>query len=298
MRQGRGPPRIFLAAALGLLLPPVALAPGATRIRAGPGVAVLSYHHFVTDEEAARRPGLLDEMTMSRSQLVAQLDHMARTGATAIGLDDFLAHVRGDRPAARRSVLIMLDDGYESAHRIAWPIFRERGIPFTSAIIVVATESQSRWHALHPASAPHLSWGQIDEMLRPIEVSGVLRPLLSVVSHTFDHHLNLRERERRLAPAGRTTFHAALRDDLVRARQTIALRTAGRCRGDVLVWPHGGSSASLLAIAREGGHVATFTALGLVVRAGHDPMRLTRIHAGSGVRSLPGFERALRSAGW
>lgn len=267
------------------------------RIEAG-GVAVLIYHHFVTDEEAAAKPALLDEMTMSVAQLKAQLDALAREGAHYLTAAEFADHLSGARPAPPRSVLIAIDDGYESVYRLAWPVFRERGVPFLVALIVAPTESPAEWVLRHPGAAPHMTWAQIHEMLAPVTVGGVTRPLVALASHTYDMHVHLARREQKLTGAARRAFHARLYADLALARHTIAKRTGGRERADFLVWPHGGSSAALRAIARRAGHAGTFTDLGSVVRAGMDPLNLTRVHAGSGTRRLAALTRNMRNAGW
>lgn len=284
--------------ALGLLLA-LALSPALARTPAPPGVAVLIYHDFVSDEDAARGPSLLDEMTMSRAQFRAQLEFLERERATVLTGQEFAAHLSGTWQAPRGSVLLIIDDGYESVHRIAWPLLREFGMPAMVALIAGATEERETWFARHPRATPHLSWEQIHEMLEPVSVrGGAPRRLLSLASHTYDMHQHLARQERALAPAARRTFHARLSADLKRAREVIAARTGGRERADFLVWPHGGFSRGLVEVARRAGHVGTFTDLGPVVRPGADPMHLSRVHAGSGSRSRGALERNMRSAGW
>ena len=262
--------------------------------RGGPGVAVLVYHNFISDDEAARRPGLLDEMTMSRAQLVAQIEQLKREGARFLTLAEFVAHVRGTAPAPRHAVLIAIDDGYESVYKIAWPVLREARVPSMVALIVSATEDPAGWAKKHPNAAPHLTWSEIHEMMQPVpEVGG---GLVALASHTFDMHENLWREERALAGKEREALHARLLSDLKKAREVIAART-GAYAG-FLVWPHGGFSAELLAVARAAGHEGTFGDLGPVVRPGADEMNMTRVHAGSGTRSRGALERNMRSAGW
>lgn len=291
-RLFEGPVRV-----LGLILA-LALSPALARTPRAPGVAVLVYHNFISDEDAARRKSLLDEMTMSRAQFREQLEFLRRERATVLTGDEFAAHVAGKWQAPPRSVLIVIDDGYESVHRVAWPLLKEFGMPAMVALIVGATEEPRTWLGRHPRGAPHLSWEQIHEMLEPVTMNGVTRPLLSLASHTYDMHEHLARQEDLLAAAARAAFHLRLLADLKRARDVILVRTGGRARADFLVWPHGGYSERLVETARVAGHAGTFTDLGQVVRAGADPMRLTRVHAGSGSRQRGALERNMRNAGW
>lgn len=266
--------------------------------RAADGVAVLIYHHFVTDEEAARRKSLLDEMTMAREQFRAQLEFLKQSRATVLTADEFTAHLNGTRPAPRGAVLLVIDDGYESVYKIAWPLLKEYGMPATVALIVGATEDPAGWLRAHPKAAPHMSWEQVHEMLQPVDVQGQKRTLISLASHTYDMHIHLARQERALHGSARRAFQARLLADLKRARATIAARTGGRERADYFVWPHGGHSMALRAVAKQAGHAGTFTDLGSVIRPGDDPANLTRVHAGSGSRSRGALERNMRNAGW
>lgn len=262
------------------------------------GVAVLIYHHFVSDEEATRRPALLDEMTMSATQFAKQLDLLAREGAHPLTAAEFTEHLTGVKPAPPRSVLLVIDDGYESVYRIAWPMLKARGIPALVALIVSPTESPAAWQARHPKSAPHLTWDQVNEMLEPVTVNGVTRPLIALASHTHDMHEHLARKESRLGPAARRAFRARLLADLTLARQLIARRTGHRASADYFVWPHGGSSAALRETARAAGHRGTFTDLGPVIFPGANPLDMTRVHAGSGTRRLMALSEHMREAGW
>lgn len=263
------------------------------RIRsASSGVAVLVYHNFVPDEDAARRPALLDEMTMSVAQLKAQIADLKRQGAVFLTAEEFAAHVKGKAPAPRKAVLVAIDDGYESVYRLAWPVLKAEGVPGLVALIVGATDEPARWAAAHPKAAPHLSWAQVSEMLVP--VAG--RKLVAIASHTYDMHENLAREEARLGGVRRAAFHARLLADLKKAREVIAART--REAAGTLVWPHGASSAGLRDVARAAGHEAAFEDLGPVVAPGAEPLRMTRVHAGSGTRSRAALERNMRSAGW
>jgi peptidoglycan/xylan/chitin deacetylase (PgdA/CDA1 family) len=190
----------------------------------------------------------------------------------------------------------MIDDGYEPTYTIAWPLLRERRVAAVVGLIVSATDDPAAWKAKHPGSGPHLTWKQIDEMSQPPAAGE--KQLVYIHSHTYDSHVNLRKAEDSLPPDGREQFHNALKLDLERARRVITEHCGASSKAEFLVWPHGGYSRQLLAVARDAGHVATFSDLGGAVRPGCDQMRIPRIHAGSGIRSLSSFQHSLDVAGW
>jgi biofilm PGA synthesis lipoprotein PgaB len=261
-------------------------------------VAVLVYHNFITDEQARAHPKQLDEMTMSLSQFAAQLDLLKSFDAHVLTPQEFLQHVRGEVIAPPHSVLIMIDDGYLSNYTLAWPILKERGLPAVVGIITLATDDPARWRTFYPNASPHLTWAQISEMTQPVKIGTVTRPLIYIGSHTYNRHVNLQKLERRLPKAELGRFYDELRADLVRARQVITARSGAGSAADFLVWPHGGWSDRMIEVARQAGHQATFADLGEAVRPHGDPMRIPRIHAGSGIRSVAAFQRSLHEAGW
>lgn len=84
---------------------------------------VLMYHYFGT------APGDDPQrLFVTRARFAAQLDHLQSSGWHALDLDGYLAALAG-APTPRRSYLLTIDDGHESAVRIAAPMLKERGIP-------------------------------------------------------------------------------------------------------------------------------------------------------------------------
>jgi peptidoglycan/xylan/chitin deacetylase (PgdA/CDA1 family) len=108
-------------------------------------------------------------MVISPARFEAQLDWLARNGWRVVRLDDVAAFLEGRQALPERSVVITIDDGYESVHRHAWPLLRKYGFPAT---LFVYTDFVG-------AGGDALSWAQLREMT----ASG----LIDVQSHSKTH---------------------------------------------------------------------------------------------------------------
>lgn len=127
-------------------------------------VPILCYHRF----SGASVGGLGGKMVMSSGNFAAQLDWLARNDYHVIRLSQLLAFLEGKRPLPKRSVVITIDDGYESVHRHALPLLRKYGVPAT---LFVYTDFIGAGDAL--------SWAQLQEL----NASG----LVDIQAHSKTH---------------------------------------------------------------------------------------------------------------
>lgn len=115
---------------------------------------------------------------------------------------------RWQEPGSDRLVVLSFDDGYVDTHSIAYPMMKERGIPFT---LYLATEAIETGRALGPSpQADPLRWPHILEMLG----SG----LVTLGSHTH-RHTDLRGLDATMVEEELATC-----DQLIEARTGIAPR--------------------------------------------------------------------------
>ena len=128
-------------------------------------VPILCYHRFGTGS---------NRMLLSPAGFAAQLDWLARNGFQVIRLAQLLEFLRGNRALPRKSVVITIDDGYESVHRYAWPLLKKYGFPAT---LFVYTDFIGYGEAL--------SWSQLQELAH----SG----LIDIQAHSKTHR-NLLDR--------------------------------------------------------------------------------------------------------
>lgn len=128
-------------------------------------VPILCYHRFGAASS---------KMVVSPAAFEAQLEWLARNDYRVIRMADLLGFLSGQTALPKRSVVITIDDGYESVHRHAFPLLRRYGFPAT---VFVYTDFLGGGDAL--------TWAQLQEM----SGSG----LIDIQSHSKSHR-NLIER--------------------------------------------------------------------------------------------------------
>jgi len=128
-------------------------------------VPILCYHRFGNSG---------GKMVVSPTRFAQQLDWLARNDYHVIPLAQLVGYLEGKQSLPRRSVVITIDDGYESVYRYALPLLRKHGFPAT---LFVYTDFIGAGDAL--------SWQQLQELA----ASGVV----DIQAHSKSHR-NLIER--------------------------------------------------------------------------------------------------------
>ncbi len=101
------------------------------------------YHYF------GDPPGADPEkLFVPERNFAAQLDHLRRRGWQALSLDGYLAALDGE-PAPRRSYLLTIDDGHESAARVA-PMLAAAGVPSVLFVCPGLLGDRARWAEAYP----------------------------------------------------------------------------------------------------------------------------------------------------
>lgn len=144
---------------------------GAVDRRPPVGATLLTYHRV--------GGGTSDELDLPVRQLAEQLDVLADEGPPVLSLDDALDRLDAGDPCP--SVVLTFDDGFADVHDEAWPLLRERALPFTVYLAAGLVGGQMRWEGSSADSqgATALTWDQLAEM----HASG----LCTVGNHTWDH---------------------------------------------------------------------------------------------------------------
>jgi peptidoglycan/xylan/chitin deacetylase (PgdA/CDA1 family)/glycosyltransferase involved in cell wall biosynthesis len=124
-------------------------------------IPVLMYHRVVADPGEGGPHGIW----VTRERFAAQLAALRRRGFRTVTFRDVAAHLDGERPLPRRSIIVTFDDGYADNHALALPLLREHGM---RAVVFLIGEPAVRINAWDveegEAAVPLLTDDQVGEM--------------------------------------------------------------------------------------------------------------------------------------
>ena len=182
-------------------------------------VPILCYHRFGNGG---------GKMVMSAANFALQLDWLARNDYRVIPLAQLAGFLEGREKLPKRSVVITIDDGYESVYRIALPLLRKYGFPAT---LFVYTD--------FIGAADALNWAQLQELAG----SG----LVDIQAHSKTHR-NLIERS---AADTDERYRQMIETEARVPRELLERRLPVQVRS--FAYPYGDSSQPLLdVLARQG----------------------------------------------
>jgi peptidoglycan/xylan/chitin deacetylase (PgdA/CDA1 family) len=132
-----------------------------------PGPRILIYHQVGAH--------LGREMEVTTRDFEKQIDWLEDNGEI---VDLETAVARYEEPAAHRLFVLTFDDGFEDVYRNAFPLLKERNIPFTLYLTTYPIESGEPLDPRYPDARP-LTWEQVQEMIDS--------ELVTVGAHTHTH---------------------------------------------------------------------------------------------------------------
>lgn len=133
------------------------------------GATLLIYHRI--------GGGTPDELDLATADFERQLDIL--DGHDVVTLD--VALDRLDARDTRPSVVLTFDDGFDDVHANAWPLLRERSLPFTVYVASGFMGDSMVWEGstAKEASGRGMTWDQLGELV----ASG----LCTIGNHTHQH---------------------------------------------------------------------------------------------------------------
>ncbi|NRF66439.1 polysaccharide deacetylase family protein [Aquincola sp. S2] len=184
-------------------------------------VPILCYHRFGAGGA---------KMVVSPANFAAQLDWLARNDYQVLKLSQVAGFLAGREPLPRRSVVITIDDGYESVYRHAWPLLKKHG--FTATLFVYTD---------FIGAADGLSWAQLQEMA----ASGVI----DIQAHSKTHR-NLTDRS---AGESDERYRQAIETELRAPRELLEKRlAAAKVKVQQFAYPFGDANDVVLdAMSRQ-----------------------------------------------
>ena|GEM_PF-460694 len=235
-----------------------------------PVIAVLMYHHFSEQEEQ------LNSVVVHPDTFRKQLRALREAGFQSIRQQDLLAYLKGgpDAKLPAKSVLITIDDGYESNYKLAYPILLEE--KFYASIYVVSSYSGES-----PLYSRHFSWEEALEMYN----SGYI----DIQSHTYDSHfygetatITRPALTHRLLLKGaeqvetKEQYERRIFDDLSLSKRLIEQHVGNEVLS--LTYPYGASNDTVIRIASELGHSLMYTVKEGLISKNSNPYLLPRIN--------------------
>ncbi len=197
-------------------------------------VPVLAYHHFSRSNSNRR-------MIVGERRFEQQLRYLQDNGYSGITIDQFFSFLEfGQVP--EKSVLITIDDGWESTYSIAYPLLKKFNYP---AVLYIPTNH------IREQKGRFLSWDQIRNMLTDENVD--------IQPHTKTHR-NLIERQQ---SESFSSYINAIRSELSVPQRIISKKLGHKTTS--LSYPFGATNSFVAALTEVEGYTTGFT----VQRAGN-----------------------------
>lgn len=205
-------------------------------------VPVLMYHHICALTPQQARDPLMRDLSVSPANFAQQVGYLRQQGFTFLTTPQVETALREHAALPVKSVAITLDDGYQDAYTVAYPILRRFG---ARATVFVVTDTLG--------TPGHLSWTDVQAM----------RPWVASESHTV-HHWDLTQ----LSPAQR-------QEELDASRQALKARLGARVTD--IAYPSGAYNAAVLADTHKAGYQAGWQEGNGPVMPGDPLLHLPRI---------------------
>ena len=206
---------------------------GGLTIRGYQIVPVLRYHNFSATES--------NKQTLSQAVFDQQMRFLKENGYRVISMDQFFDFLEFKVSIPPKSVVLTIDEGWFSAHEIAFPILKKYGYPAT---LFVYTEMISK-------SSKTLSWKQLQEMAAggmEVHCHAKIRRNLAVMDKKKSFKENFETLERELSSC----------------RDTIKKNLNREVK--YLAYPYGDTNSLVIEVAKKLGYRG-----GLTVKRGGNP---------------------------
>ncbi len=192
-------------------------------------VIVLGYHDFTAGK--SKNP-----MEINVDHFRDQMQALKDARLPVVSMADFLAWRRGEKDIPDPSVVITMDDGWKSVHRLAFPVLREFGYPFTIFLYKRFVNGGGR-------------------ALTTVEIKEIMASGGTIGSHSVSHPLpsKIRGLERKSAEEADTFLRMEMKD----SRQFLEDLFAVPVR--TYAYPGGYNTEREQEIGREAGYEALFT---------------------------------------
>lgn len=215
-------------------------------------VVVLMYHRIGPAHNAWEH-----KYCIAPERFAAHMHVLARQGMRAVGIDDFIAWLQGQRTLPAGSFLLTFDDGFLGIHEHAAPVLQELKWPATVFLVSRLIGQRDEWtRTQNPSGATYPLLGA--EHIHALRGQG-----FSFHSHSR-HHADLP-----------TMSDEQLRDELAGSKQDIEALLGEAA--SYLAYPYGRYDERVLRAAQDAGYHAAFSVQPGFNRADQDRFRIRRL---------------------
>ena len=185
---------------------------------------VLMYHRF----DESKYPST----NIQAQQFVAQLDFLEKNEFRVWSLRKIIHHLKSGSVIPDKIVGITIDDAYASVYQVAYPILKNRKLPFT---VFVSTDS------IDNKNPGYMSWAELREMVK----SGVD---IGNHSRTHDHFVNRKLNESEAGWLQRIESDVNYASDRINKELDI--------KPDFFAYPYGEYNLSLASLVESLGYIS------------------------------------------
>lgn len=241
------------------------------------GVPVLIYHHFAP-------PGLpkvlYNDNVLDPALFERQIKYMKDNRYNIISLAELYEAMSQNRDLPPKTLVITIDDGYESNYIYAYPILKKYNVKAT-VNLVVSYMRDGQAGQFDPEVSSWMTWSEIKEM----HESG----LVDFQSHTYDLHKYVPQDNQQVpAPllrlknpqTGQTEaneeYHKRILADFSKSKNELEQRLAGPVF--CISYPFGAYDKEIETIAKEAGYTMMLTVKNGANRAGDPVTEIKRVN--------------------
>ncbi|MCP1676345.1 peptidoglycan/xylan/chitin deacetylase (PgdA/CDA1 family) [Natronocella acetinitrilica] len=224
------------------------------------------YHRFGEDQYPATNVTL--------EQFEAHLDYLGEEGYTVWPIERIVDHMQSGGNVPDRTVAITIDDAYRSVYDNAYPILKERELPFS---VFVATDP------IDEGLSGYMTWEQMREM----QEHGA-----TFANHSATHDYLVRREN----GESDEDYRTRVREDLLRARARLDEELDAERIVDLFAYPYGEYNAVVAAVAADLGYVSLGQQSG-AIGPYSDARALPRFPMAENYAAIDEFSEKARSKG-
>lgn len=198
-------------------------------------VPVLCYHQFTEDSESNNK------MVVTGTEFELQMEYLASNGYQVLALSELGSFLSGKKELPIKTVVITIDDGYQSYLEVAYPILKKYNFPSTMFV-----------YPDFIGAGPALKWKDVKYLSEA--------PLVDIQSHSKTHD------SLSALPRGEsdTDYLSRLKLEVEGAEKILSKRTGQKINH--FAYPYGNSSLKVVELLKQNDYE-----LAVTVQKGSNP---------------------------